>query len=502
MIVSAPVFHLISSSLLALLVPHAADASEAPAGKPSHTRCDGTSEACADAPAPADPYPLMAAGWGAELSGGLMASRWAGDWSRVKAHGLAPSLKGIPVGATAELTFSGEARLRYVSAENGRLTRSHGDQQTQMRAVVGADLRVNPYLRFYGECGAGQVDQRSSAATANFHNDRALQQIFVDLRGHLASTLLGAMIGRQEFSDGPRQLISLSDGPNLHRSWNGVRLYAHGERARFGGFDLRATRLGLGAFDEKVNRAEKLQGLNAMEPFWIHSETPAYRLGSRIGRDDRDTLGVRLWGRQGPLRFDWTVARQSGRSIDDRLINAWGLFSVQSFEMSEFGRKPRLTSHVDVASGGGAYGAGALREFNPLYASSNYLGESQFLTLSNLVMVAPGITLSPTPRMTLSLEYGYARRLQAKEAVYAGGMRANSVQSRRRRIRTYHGYVRSCDDLEAVTISLPRRHFQGRCAPVGGYARMRHATRPHDLCPADDARATDHLPTMCRAIPR
>ena len=437
MIVSAPVFHQISAALLALLVPHAASASEAPDGKPSHTCCDGNAAAGADTPAPADPYPVMAAGWGPELSGGLMVSRWAEDWSRVKEHGLAPSLKAIPVGATAELTFSGEARLRYFSAENAQLTRTHDLQQAQLRAVVGADLRVNPYLRFYGEFGVGQVDQRSSAATANFQNDLALQQIFVDLRGHLASTLLGAMIGRQEFSDGPRQLISLSDGPNLHRSWNGVRLYAHGARARFGAFDLRATRLGRGAFDETVTRAEKLQGLNAsftvspgagpntyLEPFWIHSENPAFRVGSRIGRDDRDTVGVRLWGRQGPLRFDWTVARQSGRSIDDRRINAWGLFGVQSLVLSESGWKPKLTSHIDVASGGGAYGAGALREFNPLYASSNYLGESQFLTLSNLVMVAPGITLSPTPRVTLSLEYGYAWRLQAKDAVYAGGMRA------------------------------------------------------------------------------
>ena len=379
----------------------------------------------------------MAAGWGPEVGCGLMASRWAQEWSRAGVAGCAPSLKAIALGDSATLTLGSEARLRYVATGNTQLRRGHDGEQTQLRAVVGADLRVSPHLRFYGELGTGHVDGRRAAATANLQNDIAVQQLFVDLRGGVGSTLVGAMVGRQEFSDGPRQLISLSDGPNLHRSWNGVRLYAHGARARLGAFDLRATRLGPGGLDEQVNHAEKLQGLNAsfivspgagsntyLEPFWIHSENSAYRLGSRVAPDDRHTFGARLWGRQGPMRFDWTVARQTGRAIDNRSIEALGLFGVQSLVLSDSGWKPRLTSHVDIASGGGAYGTGPLREFNPLYASSNHLGESQFLTLSNLVIVAPGITVSPTPRTTLSFEYGYARRLQATDAVYAGGMRA------------------------------------------------------------------------------
>jgi hypothetical protein len=244
------------------------------------------------------------------------------------------------------------------------------------------------------------------------------------------------MVGRQEFSDGPRQLVSLSDGPNIHRTWNGARLYVHGERSRVGAFDLRATRQRPGAFDEGINNAERLQGLNAslivspgagpnvyLEPFWIHSEKPDFRSGGRIGRDVRDTLGARLWGRYGRLRFGWTLAHQTG-GFGDRDINAWGLFAVQSFELSNVGWKPRVTSHIDIASGGGAYGSGTLKGFNQLYASSNYLGEGQFLSLSNLLMIAPGISVSPTSRANFSFEYGIARRLKEDDAAYAGGMRA------------------------------------------------------------------------------
>lgn len=346
------------------------------------------------------------------------------------------AFKAMPLGGDASLTFSAEARLRYDAVDNGQSTRGNDYQQGLFRGIVGADLRFNPHFRVYGEVGTGQVEGRRDTATANFQNDASLQQLFIDARGHAGATLVGAMIGRQEFADGPRQLISLSDGPNIHRTWNGVRLYAHDQRIRVGAFALRATRLERGSFDEEINSAERLAGLNAslavssgsgsdayLDPFWIHSENPSFRSGSHVGLDDRDTFGLRLWGRQGDLIFDWTLAHQTGRYMN-RDIDAWALFVVHSAALSNEGWKPRLTTHIDIASGGGAYRTGTLKGFNQLYASSSYLGEGQFLSLSNLLMIAPGISISPTPRTNLSIEYGFARRLTEGDAAYAGGMRA------------------------------------------------------------------------------
>ena len=108
----------------------------------------------------------------------------------------------------------------------------------------------------------------------------------------------------------------------------------------------------------------------------------------------------------------------------DRDIDAWGLFTVQSLQLSDQGWKPRLTARIDVASGGGADESGALKGFNQLYASSGYLGEARFLSLSNLVLIAPGISLSPASNVNVSAEYGFARRFAEDDAVYGGGMRA------------------------------------------------------------------------------
>ena len=237
-----------------------------------------------------------------------------------------------------------------------------------------------------------------------------------------------------------RRSLQFVNGRMLAIGLSLIGLFAWDDRVRAQAFptpsdpyDLRATQLESGFFDEGINGGERLQGLNAslivspdssiyIDPFWIHSESSNFRSANQIGLDDRDTYGVRLWGKRGELSFDWTIARQTGESVG-RDVEAWGLFAVQSLALSDNGWKPRLTTHIDIASGGG-YGGGTVKSFNQLYASSNYLGEGRFLSHSNLFQIAPGISVSPTPATNISIEYGFARRFTEDDAVYAGGMRA------------------------------------------------------------------------------
>jgi hypothetical protein len=378
----------------------------------------------------------MAAGWGPEAGEGLFFSRWAEDWTGMHAAGNSRPLKAMPIGSEASVTFSAEFRLRYDVYENRQWKGSQDYQQSLFRGILGSDLRLNRNIRVYSEVGTGQVQGQRDLVPANFQNDASLQQLFLDARGHVDSILVGTMIGRQEFADGSKQLISLSDGPNLHRTWNGVRVYAHDQRFRIGAFDLQATKQERGIFDERIDDNERIQGLNAsfivssegdpniyLDPFWIRSWNPAFRSGRLTGPDERSTLGARAWGRAAEVRFDWTLAHQRGKFLE-RDTDAWGLFAVQSFALSAEGWKPSAILRFDIATGAGADGNGAHKGFNPLYASSSYLGEGQFLSLSNLMMIAPGLALSPRSDVKVSVEYGIARRLEEDDAVYAGGMRA------------------------------------------------------------------------------
>lgn len=154
----------------------------------------------------------------------------------------------------------------------------------------------------------------------------------------------------------------------------------------------------------------------------MRSDQPATRAGGVTGRDVRDTYGVRLWSRGRNVSIDWTYAHQEGRQ-GGRAVDAYGLFAVQSFTLARRWWQPRLDLRVDIANGGGVQGSGTLREFNPLYASTGYLGEGQFLSLANLVVVAPGVTVAPAAGTNLSVEYGFAWRPSASDPVRGGGMR-------------------------------------------------------------------------------
>lgn len=348
---------------------------------------------------------------------------------------VATNGSAAPAAEAGALTFGGEMRLRYAALRNARLVPGNDSEQAQFRGLVHADYRVGPRFRMFGEVGTGQVDRDRDTAGASLQNRASLQQLYVDVTNgaHGDAVLFGAMIGRQEFADGPRQLLSVGDGSNLHRTWNGARAYAEAPGYQVTVFELRATRLAAGAFDDGIRGDTVLRGVvadialvrrggderdrggaggAALQPFWLHTTMQATTANGG-GVDARDTLGARLTGSRGPMRWDWTIARQQGEA-GARDVHAWGLFAVQSLSLSATGWKPRLTSRVDIAS----------RDFNPLYASSSYLGEGQFLGLSNLLLVAPGIAVSPTPRTTLALEIGHARRVDGEAPVYAGGMRA------------------------------------------------------------------------------
>ena len=383
-----------------------------------------------------DPFPTQAAGWGPSAGGGLLYSRWAEDWSAARALGTAPPGKAMPLGDETTLTMSAEVRLRANRFTNARLRDAEDYTEALWRGVVGADLHMGEHVRFYAELASGRVDGGTDGPPPNFANDVAVSQAFVDLRHHSGDLLVGAMVGRQEFADGPRQLVSLSDGPNLHRTWNGVRGFVHGKNARVSAYGLWATRLGADGFDERIDGNEQLHGVTGslvlggdergaevfLETFWLHSQVPDVRLHDEVHADRRDTLGVRLHGRTGRLGFDETVAYQGG-DFGARGIDAWGVFASNDILLADAGCHPRATLRVDVASGGGGDG-GAVHTFHPLYASSSYLGEGRLLTLANLVLVAPGLAIAPTPETKLSVEYGFAWRFASDDAVYGGGLRA------------------------------------------------------------------------------
>lgn len=394
-------------------------------------------------PAQRTPYPAEGAGW-SPRAGRFFLSRWAEDWSFLadpdpkRRPDAFDALKYIPLADDGQvyLSLSNEERVRlnYVTAPGLRAGRDQ--DQFLLRSVVGADLHLGEHVRLYGELNSSQATGANpGVVNGNFRNDLIAQQAFVEVRGTIAGVKVGAIGGRQEFADGPPNLVNLRPAPDVYTTFNGVRLYAHGKHARIGLFDFKSTAVGTGVFDDPVDHGERFRGMNAsfapgafatplgearlfVDPFVYRYENDARRWGAETAADRRNFYGSRVWGSAGALTLDATVTRQTG-SFADRKVSAFAAFSTFAYQVSKTGLQPRIGFHADWTSGGG-YASGTKKTFNPIFGSLPYFSWGNFVGPSNLATIAPMVTVTPLPRVRLNAELEWLRRTNDRDAVYTG----------------------------------------------------------------------------------
>lgn len=432
--------------------------------------------------APAEPavttYPAPAAGDGLTTSGYNL-SRWAEDWRKMrdpaKRRDFLDRLKFLPLNAaqTVYLTLSGEMRLRLNQTSNPNLKKGPLQRQDIMRLVGGADLHVTPYFRAFGELAHGGISGPNVGnPAASMRNRLFLQQYFAEANLPLSRIHLGARYGRQEFTDGANLLTSQRDNNTLRFVLNGTRFWVRGRMIRGDFFDFRYTRLGQGGVrDDVVDRGTRFSGGTAgivipkdfLQKSKLYLDPYIWRLRNRNAawgggraREERFYYGARLWGDVGRLTVDWTGNYQSGR-YDGRRIAAWQFFIAQTYRLGAAPTAPKIGFHVDYASGGGAYGKGTLRSAFAPFGNNIYYSYQLFLTPTNLVALAPNITVSPLESLRLTLEYQFAWRANPNDAVYrANGTAFAGTQ------KTQASRVAQSTRAQAVWTWTPRLSFTGR----------------------------------------
>jgi hypothetical protein len=386
-----------------------------------------------------DPYPIEAAGWSRPRSAYFFDSHWEEDWSALQEQGKAPPLKAMPLfNDLATLTLSAEDRLRTHTYGNGQLTPRNDYTELQNRTLVGADLRVTPYFRLYTEFGRGDLSEDGNPEVQSVQGRQktslALQQMFGEINYHWDGYLVGAMIGRMEWTDAPEQLVSIGNGPNLHATWNGYRLYLHTKWFRLGYFEAYPTVYNLGGneFNQTISHQEWLhsatasfQLLNAgprmnafLTPLYIDNFNKNSSQGGTTGEDHRYTYGARLVSRLDRLTIDWMGYDQTGYHIG-RPVEAF-LFSLgQTYKVNPLGYSTDVGVRFDAASGGGGLNkTGVTHLFNPIYTDKGIFGEAQIFTYQNVLVAAPNLTVRVTPKFRIAAEYDFVYRENNNDAFY------------------------------------------------------------------------------------
>lgn len=385
-----------------------------------------------------DPYPVEAAGWSKPRSSYFFDSRWEEDWTALRQQGKAPLFKAMPLfGDLATLTLSAEDRFRVHFYDNGQLAPNNNYTEVQNRTIVGADLHVTPYFRVYGEIGHADLNEDGNpevqSVTARQTNTLALQQLFAEANYHTDNLLVGVMAGRMEWTDAPEQLVSVGNGPNLHTTWNGYRLYLHTKRFRLGYFSAYPTVYNLGGvFNQDIFHGERLSAITAgaalldngprsnlsVTGLYINNYNAKAAQGGTTGPDHRYTYGARMEGRLGRYTVDWMAYRQTGDHIG-RPVRAYLASLSQTAKINPFGVPLDLGFRFDIASGGGGQNkTGETHLFDPIYTDKGIYGEAELFTYQNVVIYAPNASIRITPKWRLNLEYDFVYRQNSNDAFY------------------------------------------------------------------------------------
>ena len=117
-------------------------------------------------------------------------------------------------------------------------------------------------------------------------------------------------------------------------------------------------------------------------------------LDAGVANEQRYTIGTRLFGRRGPIDYNFEFIDQFGH-FGDRPISAFAVFSDTGVTIASVWGKPRIAMKADVASGGNSRGTGTLGTFYPLFPKNNYFNEAGIQTPMNYMDVYPYAQIQP-----------------------------------------------------------------------------------------------------------
>ena len=370
--------------------------------------------------------------------------RFDEDWSvlrdidRSKTGDFWDLVKFIPITQDKKvwLSLSGQVRERleyyheYLWGTEGG--REHSDSYLLSRFRLGADLHITPYFRLFAEGKSSLSTEREllGGNTNSYVDTIDLQNGFAEVMIPLAEqarvTLRG---GRQELLLGAQRLVGPSDwGGNVRRTFDGATASLQYRDWTITPLWAQLVIVDKYSFNESSS-ANQLYGIYStgglhvlplnLDLYWLGVSNDHAAFNGTTGREQRQTLGARLWGKIGKTGLDFEVegAGQFG-TIDDKDIGAWMLTAVLGYSLPIASLSPRVYVEFDYASGDSNPG-GNVGTFNQLYPTGHsFLGYIDYIGRQNIISPNAGLSLSPIHSLVLSLQQYFFWRASDRDALY------------------------------------------------------------------------------------
>jgi hypothetical protein len=318
---------------------------------------------------------------------------------------------------TAHLTLGGEIRQRYEYFENPLWGTAPQDPNGYFlqRYMLHSDLHWTDAFRLFVQVKSGIDTDRTGGPRPSDRDELDLHQAFFDIRipiGVEDSFVLRP--GRQELAYGSSRLISTREGPNVRQSFDAVRgIFSFGD-SRIDAFISRPVETNPGIFDDDPDVDRALWGLYSVLPirvlpggkmdlYYFGLENERARFDQGLAKEERHSLGTRVWGEANVWDYNFEFVYQFGRfGAGD--ISAWTAASDTGYTFERALFKPRIGLRADITSGDSDPQSPNLQTFNPLFPKGSYFTESALIGPANHIDLHPSIAFQLTEHLTLTLE--------------------------------------------------------------------------------------------------
>ena len=236
-------------------------------------------------------------------------------------------VKYVPFGGVEGryLSLGGEARPFFEWFRNEDWGSIPGDDGYMLqRYMAHLDLHWNDRARVFVQLKSGLEGGRRSGPRPVDEDKLDLGQAFLDVA--LISSgerKLVVRAGRQEMAFGHQRLVSYREGPNVRRSFDGLRATLRTRAWTVDAFATRPAQTEPGFFDDGPDPDRRFWGAQATRALGRSVSLDLYYLGltnksaaydQGTAKETRHTNGARLWG------------DGRGWDYDVELINQWGGF--------------------------------------------------------------------------------------------------------------------------------------------------------------------------------
>jgi len=315
--------------------------------------------------------------------------------------------------------------------------RPSGNVDLMQRYLAHVDLHLGERFRFFGELASSVENGRSGGPRPGLDDEKLyVHQGFFDfglLRS--GSDNLTVRAGRQEIALGSENLVSTRDGRNIRNSFDGVRLTLVKRDWTVDAFALKPVLNNSGYFDDPPSHGNSFWGLYAVHPLRLlpHGNIDLYYMGLEnqsvafdgkgIGREQRETVGTRLWGSTQHWEYNDEFAFQFGSFRSDD-IRAWAVTTEHGYRVESKPLQPRFALRALALSGDRNPSSHTVGTFNSMFEQGPYFSYAELFARRNLIALQPSAEFNFTKSVSMKFNPAFFWRESTSDGLYSIG---NSV---------------------------------------------------------------------------